>query len=122
MSGSVLAMETLTTRRLNRATLERQLLLARADLDPVAAVERLLAMQAQEPRHPFTGLWSRIEGFRRDDLLAALVDGTVVRATLMRATLHLMSAADYAAFRMALAPGLALVLGRAELFDGIELD
>ncbi|MBO3745108.1 AlkZ family DNA glycosylase [Streptosporangiaceae bacterium NEAU-GS5] len=115
-------METLTTRRLNRATLDRQLLLTRAGLGPVAAVERLLAMQAQEPRHPFTGLWSRIDGFRRDDLLSALADGTIVRATLMRATLHLMSAADYAAFRMALAPGLALALGRAEMFDGIDME
>jgi hypothetical protein len=122
MGGKVAAMETLTTRQLNRATLDRQLLLARAELDVTTAVERLLAMQAQEPRHPFTGLWSRIGGFRREDLHRALSDGKVVRATLMRATLHLMSAPDYAAFRMTLAPGLALALGRAELFDGIDLE
>ena len=50
---------TLTTRQLNRALLARNLLLARSDLDAVGAVRHLVAMQAQEPREPFVGLWSR---------------------------------------------------------------
>ena len=93
---------------LNRATLARQALLERAPAatTPAAMVERLLGLQAQEPKPPFIGLWSRIEGFRADDLRAALLSGDVVRATLMRATLHLMSGADYAAFRPALQPAL----------------
>jgi hypothetical protein len=69
-------------------------------------VEQLLGMQAQEPKPPFIALWSRIEGFDPEDLRSALRAGEVVRATLMRATLHLMSAADYAAFRTALQPAL----------------
>ncbi len=92
-------METLTTRRLNRATLARQMLLAREKADVVTAVERLGGMQAQEPRHPFTGLWTRLEDFRREDLHRALHERAVVRATMMRATLHLVSAADYMRFR-----------------------
>jgi hypothetical protein len=116
-------MEALTTRRLNRATLARQMLLARESTDVVTAVARLGAMQAQEARHPFTGLWSRVDGFRREDLHQALRDRLVVRATMMRATLHLMTAADYAAVRPALQPALAnAVTGRGDLFDGLDLD
>ncbi|MGV9777630.1 winged helix DNA-binding domain-containing protein [Streptosporangium sp. NPDC003464] len=116
-------MEILTTRRLNRATLARQMLLQRERVDVVTAVERLGGMQAQEARHPFTGLWTRVEGFRREDLHRALHERRVVRATMMRATLHLVSAADYAAFRPTLRPALAAaVTGRGELFAGLDLD
>jgi hypothetical protein len=98
------APETLTTRQLNRATLARQLLLAREPIGPVAAVGRLCGLQAQEPAPPFIGLWTRLEHFEREHLLAALRDREIVRATLMRATLHLLGAADYAAFRAPLQP------------------
>ncbi|GAA3447457.1 winged helix DNA-binding domain-containing protein [Planomonospora venezuelensis] len=116
-------METLTPRRLNRATLARQMLLAREKTDAVTAVERLGGMQAQEPRHPFTGLWTRLEDFRREDLHRALHGRTVVRAMMMRATLHLVSAADHAGFRAAVDPVLAAALsGRGTLTAGLDLD
>ena len=114
---------TLSRRQLNRATLARQLLLAREPLSAVEAVERLAGMQAQEPKHPFIGLWTRVEGFHAEELLATLHAREVVRATLMRSTLHLMSAADYAAVRMALQPprSVALrVLGARS--QGLDLD
>lgn len=98
--------EVLTARHLNRATLARQMLLERSDANPVVAIERLIGMQAQEPKPPFVGLWSRLNGFQRDDLHQALRDRTVVRGTLMRGTLHAFSAADYAAFRLTLQPVL----------------
>ena len=111
----------LSPRHLNRATLARQLLLAREAMPVPEAVERLGGLQAQEARPPFAALWSRLAGFRAEDLLEALHRRTVVRATLMRATLHLMSAADYAALRPALQPMLTdalRVLGaRAEGLD-----
>lgn len=99
--------DVLTRRDLNRATLARQLLLARAEVTVADAVGRLLAMQAQEPRPPFTGLWARVADFTADDLRTALRDRTVVRATWVRATLHLLPAADYVRFRSLLAPTLA---------------
>lgn len=115
--------QTLTLRRLNRATLARQMLLAREDLSPVKAVERLCGLQAQDAKPPFVGLWTRIEGFQAADLHRALHERDIVRATLMRATLHLMSAADYVAFRMALAPVMTSAMSALRGRDaGLELD
>jgi len=99
--------ELMTRGRLNRATLARQMLLQREPGSALEAVERLCGMQAQEPRPPFPGLWSRLRDFRREDLRRALHDRTIVRGTLMRGTLHLMSAADYIAYRITLQPMLA---------------
>ena len=101
-----MAERVLTRRELNRTLLARQLLLERASLDATAAVHRLAGLQAQLPRPPFIGLWSRLEGFRSEDLAGALRRGEVVRATLMRMTLHLMAADDYHALRPALQPML----------------
>ncbi|HTE64001.1 MAG TPA: winged helix DNA-binding domain-containing protein, partial [Solirubrobacteraceae bacterium] len=98
--------DTLTLKQLNRATLARQLLLARERLAPVDAVERLGGLQAQEPKPAFTALWTRLEGFERAQLHAALAQRSVVRGTMMRATLHMTSAADYAALRPSLQPML----------------
>jgi hypothetical protein len=113
----------LTRRRLNRATLARQMLLQRERSSAVEAVERLCGMQAQEPRPPFPGLWSRLHRFRRDDLHRALHERTVVRGTLMRGTLHLMSAADYVAHRMTLQPVLTRSLALlGERTEGLHAD
>jgi hypothetical protein len=89
------AYPSLTSRQLNRATLARQLLLERADLDVVAATERIGGLQAQEPASPHIGLWTRLAGFQPADLDRALAERTVVKGTLMRSTLHVVSAADY---------------------------
>lgn len=97
-------------RELNRATLARQALLEREPLTVVAAVQRLAGMQAQEPRHPYAGLWTRVAGLQHEHLRDALQARDVVRATLMRSTLHLMTAADYVALRIALQPPPAIAL------------
>ena len=85
----------LTLRELNRTTLLRQMLLRRAQVGVVTAVERLGGLQAQEPRSPYVSLWSRVDGFRRDALERAIVRGSVVKATLMRLTQHLVSRRDH---------------------------
>jgi Winged helix DNA-binding domain len=91
-------MRTLTLRELNRALLARQLLLRRHRLSVTQAVERVAALQAQWPPSPYLGLWSRLDGFAPDQLVRAVARRTVVKATLMRTTLHLVSAADYLAY------------------------
>ncbi len=88
----------LTTRELNRALLARQLLLRRARLGVPRAIERVGALQAQWPPSPYIALWSRLEGFRREDLMRPVERRSVVKATLMRTTLHLVTARDYLAY------------------------
>ncbi len=95
-------MRVLTLRELNRTLLLRQLLLRRARLGPARAIERVAALQAQWVPSPYVALWSRLEPFGRDSLTRALRRGTVVKASLMRGTLHLVSAADYPLYVAAL--------------------
>ena len=95
-------MRVLTARELNRATLARQLLLERKKLSPLAAIERVAGLQAQWPPSPYIGLWSRIAGFKREALERAVRRGDVLKPTVMRGTLHLVTARDYALFYAAL--------------------
>jgi hypothetical protein len=115
---------TLTSRQLNRATLARQMLLSRESVAATAAVERLAGLQAQLARPPFVGLWTRLEVFRRDDLIQPLRIRQIIRATAMRGTLHLMSAADYVALRGALQPMLAKGMQAIlrERTQGLDMD
>jgi Winged helix DNA-binding domain len=92
----------LSLRELNRATLARQLLLQRKRLSPAAVIERLVGMQAQSPQAPYLGIWTRTTGFRHEALERELKRGAVVKATVMRQTLHLVSRRDYAILRAAL--------------------
>jgi hypothetical protein len=94
---------TLTLRELNRATLARQLLLERRRLPVVRALERLAGLQAQWAPATYVGLWTRIEGFRRQTLERALSGEQAVRAVLMRGTVHLVSSRDYGIFGSAVA-------------------
>jgi Winged helix DNA-binding domain len=88
----------LSTRELNRALLARQLLLERAALPLVDALEQVAGLQAQYAPSPYVGLWSRLRDFRRDDLTRALEERRAVQATLLRVTIHVVSAADYPPF------------------------
>lgn len=113
----------LTQRALNRALLARQGLLERRRGPVARAVERMGGIQSQYAPSSYVALWSRLEGFRRADLDGALARRTVVQATLMRATIHVVSAADFWPFADAVrAPRLAWYLrversgvGEAEL-------
>lgn len=98
--------ERLTARALNRATLQRQLLTTRTRLSPLAVIEHLAGLQAQDPDPPYIGLWSRIDGFRIEDLTTLLEQRAVVRATLFRGTQHLVTADDYLWVRPLLQPML----------------
>ena len=93
----------LTQRELGRATLARQLLLERKRLSPTAVIERLVGMQAQWPSAPYIGIWTRSASFRRETLERELARGGVVKATVMRQTLHLVTRRDYGLLRAAMA-------------------
>jgi Winged helix DNA-binding domain len=86
--------DVLSRRALNRATLERQLLVRRAKLSALDAIEHLVGIQAQSPLAPYVGLWTRLEGFRPDELIRLMNDREVVRIALMRNTVHLVTARD----------------------------
>jgi DNA glycosylase AlkZ-like len=92
----------LTLRELNRASLARQLLLERKRLSPAAVIERLVGMQAQWPQAPYVGIWTRTTSFRRKTLERDLANATIVKATVMRQTLHLVTRRDYGLIRAAM--------------------
>jgi hypothetical protein len=90
----------LTTRALNRALLARQLLLERSPLSIVAAIEQVGGLQTQYAPSGYVGLWTRLAGFRRDALTEALVDRSVIQATLLRTTIHMVSRREYWRYAM----------------------
>ena len=89
---------TLSRRELNRAVLARQLLLERSDLSIPAALEQVAGLQTQYSPAGYVGLWSRLRDFQRESLTEALSRRKVVQATLMRSTIHMVSARDYRLF------------------------
>lgn len=97
-----MAERTLTQRDLNRALLARQLLLERVRLPISRALERIGGIQDQYAPNAYIRLWSCLEGFRRDDLTRALERRTVVQATLMRSTIHVVSRRDFWPFAVAI--------------------
>lgn len=99
-------MHVLTRRELNRATLARQLLLAREDRAPFEVVEHLVGLNAQDPDPPYIGLWGRLTRFDIDDLTALMADRSAVRGTLLRGTQHIVTASDYRWIRPLLQPML----------------
>lgn len=97
----------LSPRALNRAFLQRQMLLQRRDLPAEGTIEHLVGMQAQEPQAPYIGLWARIERFRPEELSGLIADHRAVRTGLMRSTIHIVSACDCATLWPLMAPVLA---------------
>jgi hypothetical protein len=108
MKNSLIPDRILGQRALNRALLERQMLLRREKLSALAAIERLVGIQSQAPISAYYGLWTRLENFHQDELAQLIQNRYVVRIALMRSTIHLVSASDSLAFR----PNLQSVLDR----------
>jgi hypothetical protein len=96
------AERTLTQRQLNRALLARQLLLDRVRMPIPRALERIGGIQDQYAPNAYIRLWSCLEGFRRGDLTRALERRSVIQATLMRGTIHIVSKRDYWPFAVAI--------------------
>ena len=90
--------DVLSVRRLNRATLDRQGLLQRRIGGPADVIGHLAGLQAQHANQPYIALWSRMADLTRADLQGALERRSVVRATVMRSTLHLVASADFTVY------------------------
>jgi Winged helix DNA-binding domain len=124
--GSQGTHDMLGPRELNRATLERQMLLRRRKLPALDAIEHLVGMQAQAPSPPYIGLWTRLEDFRPDELGRLILERRAVRIALMRNTVHLVSARDCLALRPLMQPVLDRTLystraNRAHL-EGVDTE
>ena len=121
-----MTIDVLTARALNRATLERQLLLRRSAMPVLDAVEHLVGLQAQVPLNPYVGLWSRLERFDPNALARLLIDRAVVRIVVMRGTLHLVTADDCLLLRPLVQPVLDRELSRHPKYGralvGVDVD
>lgn len=117
-----MAERVLSLREINRATLARQMLLERENISATAAIEQLAGMQAQLASAPYAGLWTRLKDFQRDDLAEQISKKNIVKATMMRATLHLVSTEDYLRFRGTLQEVLAGASGDIRKQRGVEFN
>ncbi|MCP3145059.1 winged helix DNA-binding domain-containing protein [Pyxidicoccus xibeiensis] len=117
--------QVLSQRALNRALLERQLLLRRSKRSIPEVVEHLIGLQAQAPNPPYYGLWTRLEDFHQDALASRLLDRSLVRIVLMRGTIHLVTARDALLLRPLVNPFLERALftgsGYGRNLDGVDL-
>ena len=124
--GDTVTPEVLSVRALNRATLARQLLLERATVSPSQAVHHLVGLQAQIPNNPYIGLWSRLADFDPMSVSALVRDRALVRLTVMRGTLHLVTADDCLLLRPLVQPVLDDERRHhrdfAPLLEGVDLE
>ncbi|MEV1011070.1 winged helix DNA-binding domain-containing protein [Streptomyces sp. NPDC049881] len=114
--------EVLTRRALNRALLERQLLLARATVDARQAVEHLVGLQTQVPGNHYTALWTRLAGFDPDDFSRRFAAREFVRIALQRSTIHTVTAADCPVLRPFFQPATDALFRAAFLRELGEVD
>jgi hypothetical protein len=97
------------------------MLLQRESLPVPEAVRRLMALQAQHAASPYVALWNRLEGFNPAEMDAAFMAQDLVKATLLRLTLHAVHGDDYAPFRAAMESRIRSGWIGEERFQQLEL-
>ncbi|MFH8798725.1 winged helix DNA-binding domain-containing protein [Streptomyces sp. NPDC017936] len=123
MTKTPSAAPVLGTRALNRATLDRQLLLRRSPLSAKAAVEHLVGLQAQEVKPPYHALAARLDGFAPEDLSGLLAGRAAVRIVTLRSTIHLHTADDSLTLRPLVQPARDREIGAFRKgLTGVDLD
>ncbi|MFI0367379.1 winged helix DNA-binding domain-containing protein [Actinomadura sp. 1N219] len=113
-------MRVLDRRTLNRAALDRQLLLKRSDMPVRDAVALLVALQAQENNVPYYCLWTRLARFQQQELTDLMNDRSVVRGSILRGTQHMALAEDYRWLRPLVQE--CLTRGRQAAFGRVSKD
>ncbi|WP_307079708.1 winged helix DNA-binding domain-containing protein [Streptomyces canus] len=123
MTKTTTSAPVLSPRALNRATLDRQLLLRRSGLSAKAAVGHLLGLQAQNVKPPYYALAARLDGFAPERLSELMADREVVRIVTMRSTIHTHTAEDCLTLRPLVQPARdrELINFRKGL-QGVDLD
>ncbi|MFG2457051.1 winged helix DNA-binding domain-containing protein [Streptomyces sp. NPDC048523] len=123
MTKTTTSAPVLGTRALNRATLDRQLLLRRSGLSAKAAVGHLLGLQAQNVKPPYYALAARLDGFTPEALSELMADREVVRIVTMRSTIHTHTAEDCLTLRPLVQPARDRELTHFRKgLDGVDLD
>ncbi|HSV38355.1 MAG TPA: winged helix DNA-binding domain-containing protein, partial [Nocardioidaceae bacterium] len=112
----------LTDRVLNRTLLQRQHLLERASLSPLAMVEHLLGLQAQDVLPPYLSLFARLHDFEAKALSRTLENRETVRLLVMRGTIHLVTAEDALTLRPFTQPLLTKLVKSADWGRGFPLE
>jgi hypothetical protein len=114
----------LSPQSLNRALLERQLLLRREDLGVPDVLRHLVGLQAQNPIAPYIALWSRLLDFDPEDLSGLVTARKVVRVALMRWTLHAVTVGDCMALRPVVQPVIEarMKAGFGRHLSGVDCD
>jgi hypothetical protein len=110
----------ISQRALNRAILARQFLLARQGASALETIRHLGGIQAQAPRSPHVGLWTRLTDYRTEELDDVLVSRAAVRGTFMRVTLHLVTTDDCRYFRALLQPMIERVFASTQFWREIK--
>lgn len=107
---------------LNRALLERQMLLRRSNASVTDMIQHLIGIQAQAPNPPYFALWTRLENFQQEQLSQLIKNREIVRIALMRSTIHMVSARDCLTLRPLLQSVLERGLQSAYAKELIGLD
>lgn len=97
-----------TPEQITSFTLKSHFLTERKENPLPEVVSNICGLNAQSARASYISLWSRVKGFQKTGLDRALYeDRLLIKAWLMRGTVHVIPCHDYTIYQKALGGGLA---------------